>query len=154
MPWIDVMTGDWNGDDRSTPLNRITDGTSNTIMFSERIPGLSRTGASQFASGNAVTNHNDRQLLAKAAFQILSAGQQPSSPYFYPANTKYTTVKLTRAAQSMMDLAFRQKLALTFEGARQFLSAEPVLNPSDRKALTAVFVQAAIKWPNLILKTG
>jgi hypothetical protein len=134
---------------------RSMDGASNTILLSENVLGLSRTGSIQFTTGDVITDSNDRQRVAEATSRMLGLiddGQSPCCGYF-PANTKYSHVQLTRAARNLVDFAFCQDLALRFKGAWQFLAAEPVTSPLDRRVLTAILMPVASKYSDIGLIT-
>jgi hypothetical protein len=136
--------------------SRVADGTSNAIVLSENVLGLSKAGSLQFTASDIVTDPIDRQRVAEATSRMLSLiddGQSPCAGYF-PANTTYTHVQLTRAAQCLVDFAFHQGLALRFKGAWQFLAAEPVTNPLDRMVLTVVLMPVASKYSDIELITA
>jgi hypothetical protein len=119
-------------------------GLSDTMLLSENVLGLSRIGSVQFTAGEIITDPNDRRRVAEAAFRMLRlADDGQSLSGYFPGNTKFTPARLTRAAQDLMDFAFQLDLALRFKGAWQFLAAEPVTNPLDRKVLRL----SSCQWP-------
>jgi hypothetical protein len=128
---------------------------SDTILLSENVLGLSRTGSFQFTAGEIITDSDDRRRVAEAAFRMLRlADDGQSLSGYFPGNTKYTPARLTRAAQDLMDYAFQLDLALRFKGAWQFLAAEPVTNPLDRKVLSAILIPVASNYSDIELITA